>query len=176
MTRTSPRKKSTERALLLTVLVVGLLGAGGGAAHAQRAIFLVRHAEKVDESQDAALSAAGRARAARLARMLRDADIKGVYVSEFQRTRDTAAPLCKALELKPQVVPAGDHEALLRRARAEHPDDAVLVVGHSNTLPDLLQKLGVPSPPAIPSAEYDNVLLVIPRRFLPPQLVRLRMP
>lgn len=161
------------KAGLLLVLALLLCS---GAARAQRAVFLVRHAEKVDESRDAALSASGRARATQIYRMLRDAGIAAVYTSELQRTRDTAAPLCKALKLTPQVVPAGEHEALVKRARTEHPGDAVLIVAHSNTLPGILEALGVKAPPPIARDEYDNVLLVIPRPFAPPHFLRLRMP
>ena len=55
-------------------------------ALAQKAIVVVRHAEKVDESADPALSAAGIARAEALALALKSMDVKAVYVTQYQRT------------------------------------------------------------------------------------------
>ena len=65
-------------------------------AQAQKAVFLVRHAEKVDESEDPLLSAAGKARARALARSLRTAGVKAIYVTQYKRTGLTAAPLAAA--------------------------------------------------------------------------------
>ncbi len=151
-------------------------------AHAQRAIFLVRHAEKLDESQDPAmfesndppLSAAGRRRATALASVLKDAGITAIYSTEYLRNIKTAEPLAKALKLPIRRVPARDREGLLARLRAEHREEVVLVVGHSNTLPVLLKALGHQTEIKIADDEYDNLFVAVPRDDGPASVLRLR--
>ena len=62
--------------LFAAALVALLAGAAAPPASAQTAVFVVRHAEKVDESEDPLLSAKGKARAQALARHLKSAGIK----------------------------------------------------------------------------------------------------
>lgn len=165
------RPRSMVRSLVWLFLSAVLLGGLARPAAAQRAIFLVRHAEKVDESRDPDLSPAGQARASRLAAHLSRAGIGALYVSEYKRTSQTAAPLASALHLTPQAVPAQDRKALVAKLR-EHPDQIALVVGHSDTLPLLLRELGVAAPPAI--TDYGDLLVVVPAPSGPPTLLRLR--
>jgi broad specificity phosphatase PhoE len=160
--RTAPR---------LAVLVLLLLAR---AASAQDAIFIVRHAERADASADSALSPAGEARAARLASMLRDAGITRIYTTDVTRTIQTAAPLAQTLHLTASALKAGDQDALLARIHAASAHDRILVVGHSNTVPSLLQALGVTPAIAIADTEYDNLFVVIPEPGAAPRLLRLR--
>lgn len=143
----------------------------GAPASAQKAVFLVRHAEKVDESDDAALSEAGLARARSLAEALGSAGVTAIYTTQYQRTRKTAEPLAQKLGLTPNVV--GDSNQLVRRLRAENAKDVVLIVGHSNTLPEILRALGHPESITIASQEYDNLFVLVPQSGEPPTLLRL---
>jgi phosphohistidine phosphatase SixA len=133
---------------------------------AQQMLFLVRHGEKVDNSRDAALSAAGEARANGLADKLRDAGITAIFTSEYQRTRNTAAPLAAKLKLEPQVHKADDTPGLVALL---HKTDRALVVGHSNTLPEIARAYGVRL--EIADDEYDSIFLLLPGDK--PLLVRL---
>ena len=137
-------------------------------------ILLVRHAEKADEaaakSKDPALSKAGQARAERLAVLLKDAGVSSVFVTEARRTQQTAEPLCRAANIKPQVVPAGDTAALL--AKLKETDGTVLVVAHSNTIPEIIKGLGVADAVSVGENEYDN--LFIYSGGAAPQLLRIR--
>lgn len=130
-------------------------GLPGGAAR----FLLVRHAEKVDQSKDAALSPAGATRAQALARALRDVPLDAVIHSEFQRTAATVTPLCAAKNLQPLALPAADVAALAARLRKWPAGQTVLVCGHSDTLPKLMQALGVPER-KIADAEFDGLYLV----------------
>jgi broad specificity phosphatase PhoE len=156
------------RAALLTLSLVPV------PASAQKAVFLVRHAEKVDESDDAALSEAGLARARSLAEWLRSAGVSAIYTTRFQRTRNTAEPLARNLGISPRVVESGDSKELVREIRERNARDVVLVVGHSNTLPEILGAFGHPEPVVIASAEYDNLFVVVPHESGPPVVLRLR--
>src|SRR6266542_5648998 len=79
------------------------------AAQAAPIVFVVRHAEKaVTGGENPDLSVAGQKRAEALARILKDSQITTVFVTEFKRTQETAAPTAKEARLNPIVVPAND--------------------------------------------------------------------
>jgi len=159
-------------------LPLWLVLASAAPASAQRAVFVVRHAERADAGMNATpdplLSDAGRARADRLAALLADAGVRAIFATEYKRTVGTVEPLASRLGLSVQQVPAKDTPALVARIRASGPDDAVVVAGHSNTVPDILKALGVTDSITIADDEYDNLFIVVPRGSDPPALVRLR--
>ncbi len=151
-----------------------ILAAATTPVAAQRAVILVRHAEKADASKDPVLSEAGQARARALAVLLARAGVTAVYVSEYQRTKQTAEPLAVALNLPVYSFPAADPAGLVERLRALYADDVVLVVGHSDTLPDLMQLLGHPAMETIEDDDFGNVFVLVPRGGQPPFVVRFR--
>lgn len=126
-------------------------------ATAPLAFIVVRHAEKVDDSRDPALSAAGEARARALAVQLRDTPLVAAWTSPFARTRQTALATAQAHGLQPReydaALPATQLAAMLRDA---HRHGTVLVVGHSNTVPAIVAALcGCPVDP-IDEATYGG--------------------
>src|SRR6266446_2968469 len=140
------------------------------AADAAPAVFVVRHAEKTTGGgNDPELSPAGHKRANALAHILRDSQITAVFVTEFKRTQETAAPTAKAAHLSPTVVPANDIGALVEKLRALNGN--ALVAGHSNTIPDLLKALGIGTPVSIPDDDYTEIFAVFVGDA--PQLLRL---
>jgi broad specificity phosphatase PhoE len=127
-------------------------------------VFIVRHAEKKNpKDEQSTLSAAGFKRADDLRRFLSSVMLKAVYHTEFKRTLQTAAPTAAAHKLPPIEVKSDDVKGLAKRLRALPPEEDVLVVGHSDTVPDLLQELGVSTRVAIGSGDYDNLFIVAPR-------------
>ena len=151
-------------------------------ASAQQTIFVVRHAERADNApmassksaipNDVPLSEAGKARAAHLAAVLRSAGITHVFTTEFKRTRETAEPFAAAQHLKPVMAPAKDVDALVAAVKAAK--GASLVVGHSNTVPDVLKGLGVKETIKIDEPDYDNLFVVVRSAAGTATLVRLR--
>ena len=125
-------------------------------------IILVRHAEKAAEpAADPALTAAGASRAEMLADLVKDAGVQAVISTQFIRTRTTAAPAAARLGLPVDVLDA----RLTARATADsllarHRGHTVLVVGHSNTVPAIVEALGAPKPVDICDAGYDNMFMV----------------
>jgi broad specificity phosphatase PhoE len=136
-------------------------------------LFVVRHAEKVDESENARLSSQGMDRARRLATLLRDARIDAIYTSLLDRAILTATPLAEAEHLRLERVDGRKTAELVARIKREHPQGRVLVVGHSNTIPELLAQYGLPRPPDVPPAEYDNLWILTTREGQHPEVVRL---
>jgi broad specificity phosphatase PhoE len=143
-------------------------------ASAQAAVIVVRHAERADASADSLLSAAGEARAGRLAAMLEDAGIAAIYTTERRRTIQTAQPLAEILHLTPTMLKGEDLDGLISRVQAAKPGDRILIVGHSNTVPTILQRLGVTEPITVDDGDFGNVFVVTPAPGSPPQLLHLR--
>jgi broad specificity phosphatase PhoE len=140
---------------------------------AQEAVIIVRHAERLDDSDDAPLSPAGAERAAKLAGMLKDAGVKAVYATQYQRTQKTVEPMAKALGLTVKIVRSDDVAGLVARLRAEHANDVVVVAGHSDTAPKVLDAFGYSNTITIDHADYDNLFIVTPRSSGRPSVVRL---
>jgi broad specificity phosphatase PhoE len=136
-------------------------------------IFLVRHAERAATSgqvpSDTGLSPVGRARAESLAQTLKDAQISAIYTSEFKRTKETAEPLAQSLGIRPEVIQADDLRSLLPKLKGARGN--VLVVGHSNTLPQIINALGISPRVTVAESDYDNLFLVVEDQ--PPWLIHL---
>lgn len=143
-------------AALLMLLAPGCVAAPGPAAEPVR--FVMRHLDTPAGERDPDLTARGRARALALADRLAGEAIAAVYVTDYKRTRQTAAPLAERLGLVPILYDPRDTPGLLARLRAE--PGAVLVVGHSNTVPDLVQALGGPRPAPLAHEDFGDVWVV----------------
>lgn len=142
-------------------------------ASAEPFVMIVRHAEKAaNDPKDPNLSPAGRARANALARILKDAEIKAVFTTEFKRTKQTAAPTSASSGVAPTTVPAKDMTTLVAKLR-QLPGNA-LVVGHGNTIPDLVKALGIQTPINISDQDYTEIFVVSGGDR--PQLLRLHYP
>jgi broad specificity phosphatase PhoE len=141
-------------------------------AWAQPVVVIVRHAEKASEGgNDPHLSSAGHARANALARILKDAGITAIFTTEFKRTQETAAPTASLIHVTPTMVAAKDTAALV--ARLHQLNGNALVVGHGDTIPNIVQALGNRAL-KIPDADYSELLIVILGDE--PQLFRLHYP
>ena len=124
-------------------------------------VFLVRHAERAD----AGMASAKVARAA----LLKDAKITAIFTTEYKRTRDTAQPLATAAGIAAAVVDSKDGAGLIGKVKASAGN--ILVIGHSNTVPEIIKALGVSEPVAIADDQFDNLFVVI--RGARPTLLRL---
>lgn len=125
-------------------------------------VVLVRHAEKVDDSRDPRLSEAGEERAQELARVLADVQFDAVLSTPFVRTRETGRPVAAqvGVPITETPVTAAYASDLAARLRTDYAGRTVLVVGHSNTTPDVMRALGVPDVQAIADNEYDDLFIV----------------
>src|SRR5271157_36710 len=128
-------------------------------ASCQVTVILTRHAEKAAAPpKDPPLTAAGKKRAELLASMLAESGVEAIYVTELQRTQQTAAPLAARVHVKPTVVPSNDTESLVKAIRAKQ-TGVVVVVGHSNKLPAIIEGLGGPKV-SITEPQYDNLFIL----------------
>jgi broad specificity phosphatase PhoE len=130
-------------------------------------VIVVRHAEKaMDGGNDPHLSEVGKVRAERLAAVLRDAHVRAIYVTQFKRTHETAEP--SAIAFKTTVAEmnvdskdiAGYVSRLAKQIRDQDAGKTVLVVSHSNTVPQIVEALTGVKMPDIKDDEYSRLYIV----------------
>jgi broad specificity phosphatase PhoE len=163
-------------ALASVALLWGVLRATIAFAGETTTVIVLRHAEKAAvPADDPPLTPAGEARAERLRALLIGNPVLAVYASEARRTQDTARPLASALSLPVTVHPARDPQGLLDAIGARHVGGTVVVVGHSNTVPDIVSRLTRgKARVALRDDEFDRIFVVTVTRFGPPGVVSLR--
>jgi len=151
------------RTVMLCALAVSLVSTPVS-AQVLTTVILVRHAEKGGDpaDRDPELSDAGRERARTLAHVLGELDIDAIYSTPFLRTQNTAQPIADQLGIEITVTPptrtmVDDIAATIRR---DHAGDVVLVVGHSNTIPGVVNALGAGPFENLTEEEYDDLFVV----------------
>lgn len=121
-------------------------------------IYVIRHAEKADTADNPALNEQGKMRAQRLASVLQDAGIQSIFSTRYARTQQTAAPLAANLGVNVATYNAGDAAAVIAEARAlKYP---VLIVGHSNTVPNIVRAAGGEAPD-LTEKDYGDLFQLI---------------
>ncbi len=125
-------------------------------------VYVVRHAEKLEPANpDSPLSPEGEARAQELAKTLGKAGVQHIHVTSKWRTQQTAAPLAKQLDLELLIMEPGAVTELVAHIRAEDQGRVVLVVGHSNTVPDIVMALSGTDVGGIPEERFDRLFKVV---------------
>lgn len=141
----------------------------------QSTFYVVRHAEKVDNSANPPLSSLGTERAEDLKQLLADKGISAIYSTNFIRTQNTAKPLADAKGIITQIYKASPADSMrvfiekLKQIKGKN----VLVVGHSNTtkyvVNGLFERDTLRSD--IPDNDFDN-LYIVKRQFFPVRKMR----
>lgn len=141
----------------------------------QSTFYIVRHAEKVDNSANPPLSELGNFRAKDLKNELSNNQISVIYSTNYLRTKNTAKPLSDASGVVTQIYAASPADSMrvfiekLKNIRGKN----VLVVGHSNTtkyvVNGLFERDTLRSD--IPDNDYDNIYIVR-RQFFPAKKIR----
>lgn len=147
------------------LLLAAALSLAAAMPAAAQTVIIVRHAEKVDASADPLLSEAGQARARALAAALTDAHPSLILTSNLQRTGLTAAPTADYHSMTSEAVSLEDGieahlAALLARVEATPDDATILIVGHSDTVPQIARALGYAEAGDMPDCEYDRLTVL----------------
>ena len=119
-------------------------------------IIFVRHADR-DGSNDAQTTA-GIIRAAQLLQVAEKSDVTAIYHSTANRTRLTVEPLATALSIS--MTEQGDPAATISDIYSNHRGETVVVAGHSNTTPEMIELAGGPAGLVIDHDEYDNLFVL----------------
>lgn len=123
-------------------------------------VMLIRHAEPGQTPPtNPSLNAAGQARAQTLRHVAGSAGVAAIFATELTRTQETVQPLATQLGLTVTQLPAADVAGLVSQIRTNHRGQVVLVAGHSNTVPQIIQELGG-GMVTIGEGEFDNLFVV----------------
>ena len=141
-------------------------------------VIAVRHAEtEAVTDPDPNLSLLGQERAARLARTLAEVQgergVDAVFASELRRTQQTVAPLAQSLSLPTNILPAASWSDLHRRILSDYRGKVVVVAGHSNTVPPLIEALS-DQEVTLTENDYDRLYIVFVPRLARTRLLQLR--
>lgn len=151
------------RRVALATLVFAASASLASAQARSTTVILVRHAEKASApADDPPLTPAGETRAHDLWNAIKDAGVTAVITTQYARTRATAEPTATNAHVVPEIVATtgASHAQDVANAAKKHAGQTVLIVGHSNTIPAIVEALGAPRPPAICDPEYDNLYVV----------------
>jgi phosphohistidine phosphatase SixA len=176
--RRKRRHRRIQGIIIYTTIAIGL--AWFFESQATTTIIFVRHSEKeLNTGDDPGLSDAGWRRTAELTRQLVDADvvagIDAIYATSFRRAQETGKPLAEALNLPINSYDEADRESVLETILSNHKGKIILVIGHSDTLPELIANLGASKKvPPINEFEYDNIYIISIPWFGKTKTIRLR--
>ncbi|MGX5203343.1 histidine phosphatase family protein [Aliikangiella sp. IMCC44632] len=130
---------------------------------ATKQIFIVRHAEKITNGEkDPSLTKTGHQRAKNLSDFLAAQYISKIYSTDYQRTKQTAEPLASKLKLNIHIYDPKKPQLLVNQVLNEPGN--VLIVGHSNTTPELVGLFGGNAQSRIDDSEYDRLYQLIVKR------------
>lgn len=148
----------------IPVLLCVLTGLFFGCAQVEKenssyTLYLVRHAEKqTDQGSDPELTTAGKHRSQRLATWFKDKDIEDIWSSDYKRTHDTAKPLVDSSGLDLSIYDPRNLATLSGQLlQIEH---NAVIVGHSNTTPELARLLCNCEVDDMEESEYDRLIVI----------------
>ena len=144
--------------------------------NAQEAVFVIRHAEQeLTRGVDTKLLPEGRQRAADWATILRPSGLDLVVTTEIKRSQETGAIIAEALEVPRVEFSRGGSSGIADFLRENYPEDVILVVGHSETIPILLRSFGYSDTFPISRSAYGWLFIVTPLENGPPAVTRLNI-
>lgn len=117
--------------------------------------YVMRHLNTPAGVQDPDLTAEGQRQAELLAEQFANEPPAAIFVSNTKRAQQTAAPLAAKLGITPRVYVPGDTAALIAEVVKEPPP--VLIVGHSNTVPDIIAALGGRRPAPLAHEDFGDI-------------------
>ena len=120
-------------------------------------VYVMRHLER-DAGKDPSLNTTGAKHAEELARWFRRERPRVIFVSPFKRAQETAAPLAGRLRITPVTYDPAEPESMLAQVKAGK--GPALIVGHSNTVPKIVEALGGPAGPDLADADYGRIWII----------------
>ena len=117
--------------------------------------YVMRHLHTPEGAADPDLTAEGQRQAQLLANWFGTEPPATIFVSNTKRAQQTAAPLAAKLGITPIVYDPRNTAALMGEVMKEPPP--VLIVGHSNTVPDIVAALGGERPGPLVHEDFGDV-------------------
>lgn len=151
--------------IVIAILTAPVLSAQNLIGNSDTAtLIFVRHAEKADDGTgNPPLTKEGEERAERIKLFLKKAypEVHAVYSTEYKRTEQTAIPTAKAFNLEVQSYDPRAPKVFVKKLIKEHAGEVVLIVGHSNTTPFLVNMvIGEEKFQQLDESDYDEIFIV----------------
>lgn len=142
--------------LMMVALAGALLGcASVGRDASSPDIYVMRHLHTPAGVSDPDLTDEGRSVAQLLVRWFRRDRPEVIYVSDTKRARQTAEPFARSLNITPKTYRPSDTPGLIAAVSRE--TGTVLIVGHSNTVPDIIERLGGQRPAPLVHEDFGDI-------------------
>ena len=150
------------RSALAALLVLALAACAYMAPiQAPSTYYVVRHLHTPEGAADPDLTEEGQRHARLLADWFEGQEAPAaIFVSTTKRAQQTAAPLAAKLGITPRLYDPRDTPGLIAEVMKEPPP--VLIVGHSNTVPDIVELLGGEKPAALQETDFGAIWRVAP--------------
>ena len=124
-------------------------------------LILTRHAEKVESNdRNPVLSEEGILRSQKLATALSKVPITAIYSSDYIRTRETVQPTAQTKNIEIKLYDPRD-KVFIEKLIREEKGGTILISGHSNTIPAMINQLAQTNYPNFSEKDYDNLVFVI---------------
>ncbi|WP_350285579.1 histidine phosphatase family protein [uncultured Croceitalea sp.] len=162
-----PKISYRVKTILITAICVGFFNCNTKDKEINKepiisTFYLIRHAEKDrtdSTNRDPELMQKGLDRAIRWAEVFDNVPLDAIYSTDYQRTKMTAAPTSVKKDLTTQFYDPSNID--VDTFKSDHEGMNVLVVGHSNTTPDFVNKLiGQEKYDAIDDADNTSLFIV----------------
>jgi broad specificity phosphatase PhoE len=129
----------------------------------QTNIYIIRHAEKdlsdkTNTNPD--LSEAGKKRAQKLVSELKKVKFSAAYSTPYNRTQKTLKPVADNSSIEVTNYDPKDNKALADKVLKKYSGKNIIIAGHSNTIPGILEAFGVKAPFEIVEDDYSNIFHV----------------
>jgi phosphohistidine phosphatase SixA len=151
----SGRDRMNIKSIAVALLVAFASAVSPAATTAQPNFYVMRHLHTRAGVSDPDLTPEGMKYALAVSYSFERDPPDVIYVSSTKRAQQTAAPLAQRLKLTPKIYDPRDTPGLIAAVSAE--TGTVLVVGHSNTVPDIIEKLGGKRPPDLTHEDFGDI-------------------
>lgn len=152
--------KKSVLIFLSLFIVLPVFGQQNDQAEEETTLIFVRHAEKSDDgTSDPSLSVEGHQRAINLAQlMMNNYDLAAIYSTQYKRTQETAKPISDSLKISVIGYQLNNPDSLINMIIDTYRGKEVLIVGHSNTTPALVNiALGERKYEQLDESDFSNV-------------------
>jgi phosphohistidine phosphatase SixA len=131
-------------AMVIALVTLSMFAALGTTAQ-QTTVYIVRHAEKNltdPNAKDPALSMEGLQRSYDLDKLLAQEGISAIFSTNYIRTKKTGEPLAKRIGKDVILYDPAQSAELVAKVKKEFNGKSVVIVGHSNTILQLVEAFG----------------------------------
>jgi len=149
------RKRSDMKMLIGLAALAAMLAPSPTPAQEAPTRYVMRHLDTPKGERDPDLLPAGAARAKALVAWFEGKPLAAIFATPYRRTQQTAAPIAAARGLTVQTYDPADTDALI--ARVKTVAGPVLIVGHSNTVPDIVAALGGERPGDLAHEDFGDL-------------------